>query len=267
MKKILAFILAALMIVSAAALMTSCKKDGENGDNEEPKKFVIGITYFEPMNYIGEDGQLTGFETEFATAVCEKLGYTPEFVEIDWNTKEMELNAGTIDCIWNGMTIDDEKAENMSLSDPYMTNKQVLVVRAENLNMLSSVDGLAGAEICAEEGSAGEAVAKTDETFAGSVYTGVGTQAMALMEVAAGTSDGCLIDYVMSIGMIGEGTDYADLEVVDAFEFALEYYGIAFRKSEPETRDAFNAAIDELMADGTIDTIAAKYKLEDRLVK
>lgn len=279
MKKIIALILAALMIASVAFVLTSCKKEDNepgdaqnNGDNAkdpeaEKKEFVIGITYFEPMNYFDENGKLTGFETEFATAVCEKLGYTPKFVEIDWNTKEIELNAGSIDCIWNGMTIDDDRKATMGLSNPYMENKQVLVVKAENLNALSSVDGLSGAEICAEEGSAGETVATTDEIFAGSVYTGVGTQAMALMEVKAGTSDGCIIDYVTSIGMIGEGTDYADLEVVDAFEFGLEYYAVAFRKTDVETLDAFNAAIAELMADGTVDGIAQKYKLADRLVK
>ena len=70
---------------------------------------IIGITYFEPMNYLDDSGELTGFETEFAEKVCEKLGVEPKFQKIDWESKEVELNAKTIDCLWNGLTINDEE--------------------------------------------------------------------------------------------------------------------------------------------------------------
>ncbi len=92
-------------------------------------ELVIGITYFAPMNYQDVNGQLVGFETEFAKAVCEKLGLAPRFVEINWGAKETELAAKNIDCIWNGMTITDERKANMSITIPYMENKQVLVVK------------------------------------------------------------------------------------------------------------------------------------------
>lgn len=95
---------------------------------------VIGITYFEPMNYIDENNELTGFETEFAKAVCEILGVTPVFQEISWTAKETELNAKNIDCIWNGLTITPERQETLEISKPYMNNKQVLVVKAENVD-------------------------------------------------------------------------------------------------------------------------------------
>lgn len=257
MKRIISLVMALIMLCSAAVMLQSCKKE----------EFVIGITYFEPMNYFGDDGKLTGYETEFATAVCEKLGLTPKFVEIDWNTKEIELNAGNIDCIWNGMTIDDDRKATMGISNPYMENKQVLVVKAENVDKYSTASGLAGAKICAEAGSAGEGVATEDAVFAECEYTPVSTMAMALLEVASGTCDGCVIDFVTSIGMIGDDTDYAGLSVVDAYEFGLEYYGVAFRKDDTETLDKFNKAIAELMEDGTVDNIAKKYKLEGQLVK
>ena len=92
-------------------------------------ELIIGITYFAPMNYMDDNGQLVGFETEFATAVCDKLGLTPKFQEISWNAKETELAAKNIDCIWNGMTINDERKENMSITIPYMQNKQVKIVK------------------------------------------------------------------------------------------------------------------------------------------
>ncbi len=93
-------------------------------------KLIVGITLFAPMNYHNDKNELIGFETEFAKAVGEKLGVEVEFVEINWDTKEIELNAKNIDCIWNGMTITDERVENMSISVPYMQNKQVMVSKA-----------------------------------------------------------------------------------------------------------------------------------------
>ena len=92
---------------------------------------VIGITYFAPMNYKDDKGELVGFETEFAKAVCAELGLKAEFQEINWAAKETELAAKKIDCIWNGMTITEDRVANMSISIPYMQNKQVKVVKSK----------------------------------------------------------------------------------------------------------------------------------------
>lgn len=260
MKKFMSIALAAIMLLTSAVMFTSCEK------KDESNEFVIGITYFEPMNYFDESGKLIGFETEFATAVCEKLGYTPRFQEIDWKVKETELNSKNIDCIWNGMTIDDDRKESMNLSDPYMKNEQVLVVKKDNLDKFSDAESFKDAVIVAESGSAGEDVATGEEMFSQSKFTGVGTQSNALLEVKSGTADCAIVDYVASIGMIGEGTDFSDLVTVDAFGFSAEEYGIGFRKEDTETRNKFQAAIDELIADGTVTKIAEKYKLEDRII-
>ena len=103
--------------------------EGDLAYIKEKGELIIGITLFAPMNYNNEKQELVGFETEFAKAVCEKLGVNAKFVEINWNSKEIELNAKSIDCIWNGMTITDERLENMSISVPYMQNKQVMVAK------------------------------------------------------------------------------------------------------------------------------------------
>ena len=105
---------------------------------------VIGITEYAPMNYYDDDGTLIGFDTEFAQAVCEYLGIKAEFTVIEWETKEIELSSKTIDCIWNGLTVDTERMENMDFSSSYMINKQCLVVK--------------NAAFVAEAGSAGEGV-------------------------------------------------------------------------------------------------------------
>ena len=277
MKKFLALILAALMLT---CMLAGCAQEAQvdedpisgNGDNAESDadyilangKMIIGITLFAPMNYYDDANNLIGFETEFAEAVCEKIGVEPSFQEINWDSKEIELNAKNIDCIWNGMTITDERKANMEISDPYMQNRQVMVVKKENLEKFA--EGVIGASVVAEAGSAGEEIATSDAFFADSAFTPVDSMAKALMDVAAGTSDVAVVDYVASIGSIGAGTDFEDLVAIEEREFAPEQYGIAFRKGS-DMATMVNNTIDELIADGTLDAIAAKYKLENLLVK
>ncbi len=119
-------------LISADQEFEEFKQSETDSDWEYIKnkgELVIGITYFAPMNYENEDGELIGFETEFAKAVCAELGVNAKFQEISWNAKETELAAKNIDCIWNGMTITDEREEAMSITIPYMANKQVMVVK------------------------------------------------------------------------------------------------------------------------------------------
>ncbi len=119
-------------LVTATDSFDAFKQSETDSDWEYIKQkgeLVIGITYFAPMNYKDANGELIGFETEFAKAVCEILGVEAKFQKIDWNSKEIELAAKSIDCIWNGMTIDEERAAKMSITIPYMTNKQVMVVK------------------------------------------------------------------------------------------------------------------------------------------
>ncbi|MBE6753023.1 MAG: transporter substrate-binding domain-containing protein [Ruminococcaceae bacterium] len=268
MKKIISLLLAVLM---SLAVLTACNDNSADLSDwdyiSDKGEMVVGITLFAPMNYKDDNGELTGFETEFAKAVCDKLGVKAVFQEIDWNAKETELNSKNIDCIWNGMTITEERQANMGISVPYMENKQVAVTKVENLEKFATAEAMNGAYVVAEAESAGEGVATSDAFFTGVNYTAVDSQAKTLLEVKSGTADVAVIDYVMSIGSIGEGTDYADLAVIEGAAFAPEQYGIAFRKGDTETLDKVNAAIAELMADGTLDEIAAKYKLDTLLVK
>ena len=256
MKKIIALLLALTVIVSAFAF-TGC---GE----EKKEKLTIGITYFEPMNYLDADGNLTGFETEFAKAVCEKIGKEADFQEIEWETKEIELNSKNIDCIWNGMTITDERKENMNISTPYMENKQVMVCKASNAEKFAK--SAEGAKVVAEAGSAGEEVAQGEDFFKNSNYTAADSQAKALLEVKSGTSDIAVIDYVMTIGTLKDGSDYGDLTVVEGKDFAPEQYGIAFRKGDDELTNSVNDAIQELANEGKLDEIADKYNLKDLIL-
>lgn len=288
MKKIIAFMMAGLMTATALA---GCGGSGEKkksateaatkaatadtaatadsaGEDwtylESKGNLVIGITYFEPMNYMDENNELTGFETDFAKAVCEELKLEPKFQEIDWDSKEIELKTKSIDCIWNGLTITPERQENMDISIPYMENKQVMVCNKDKVAQFA--ESVEGASVVAESGSAGEDVAKEDEFFKGADYQPVQSQSTALLEVKAGTADIAIIDFVMSKGTIREDSDFADLAVVEEKTFSPEQYGIALRKNSAVTLEKFNAAIKAVNDSGKLKEIADKYNLADLLI-
>ena len=219
-------------------------------------KMTIGYTVYEPMNYTDADGNFTGFDTELATAVCAKLGVEPDFVEINWDTKVVELDAKSIDCIWNGMTLTDDIMQNTATTKAYAKNAQVVVVK-DGTDYTSTAD-LVGKTVVAEAGSAGEAAIEGDENLAQADYVSKSVQTDCLMEVAAGTADAAVLDLTLANAMIGEGTDYADLKIVD--ELNAEEYGVAFRKGS-DAAAAVDEAFDALKADGTMQALADKYDL------
>ena len=242
---------------STSATASSAAASGSDLDAiKEKGKMVIGYTVYEPMNYTDADGNFTGFDTELATAVCEKLGVEPEFVEINWDTKVVELDAKSIDCIWNGMTLTDDIMANTATTKAYAKNAQVVVVK-DGTDYSSTAD-LVGKTVVAEAGSAGEAAIEGDENLAQADYVSKSVQTDCLMEVAAGTADAAVLDLTLANAMIGEGTDYASLKIVD--ELNAEEYGVAFRKGS-DAAAAVDAAFDELKAGGTMQALADKYDL------
>ncbi len=257
--KIVALLLAALFVMGAFAGCSS-SSSSDLANIQEKGELVIGITEYEPMNYRDKDNndEWTGFDTEFAQAVCEKLGVEANFVEIDWDTKYTELQAGSIDCIWNGMTITEEAQEAASVSNAYAENAQVVVMKEDVLDDYATIEDLEGLTIAVEGGSAGEEAAQEaglDETNEIVVSN---TQALALTEVTSGSSDACIIDLTMANSMTGEGTSNANL----SFSLRLqdEEYGIAFRQGSDLT-DEVNSIMAELMEDGTMDALAEKYEI------
>ena len=241
---------------SSEAASSSAAADGDLDYIKGNGKMVIGYTVYAPMNYTDDEGSFTGFDTELATAVCEKLGVEPEFVEINWDTKIVELDAKSIDCIWNGMTLTDEIMQNAACTKAYAKNAQVVVVK--DGTEYSSTADLVGKTVLAEAGSAGESAIQDDENLSQADYVSKSVQTDCLMEVAAGTADAAVLDLTLANAMIGEGTDYANLKIVD--ELNAEEYGVAFRKGS-DAAEAVNAAFDELKADGTMEALAAKYDL------
>ena len=279
MKRLLSLLLASLLLCAlcacsggttpAPAASTSAPAaDSDLAYVTANKKMIIGYTVYEPMNYTDENGVFTGFDTELAQAVCAKLGVEPEFVIINWDTKEVALEAKDIDCIWNGLTLNAEREANMACTKPYVKNAQVVVVK--DGFAYDGTASLIGATVCAEIGSAGEEQIKgnysdpedpidPEPNLAQADYVGKSVQTDCLMEVAAGTADAAVLDMTLANSMTGEGTNYADLSVVDYL--AEENYGVAFRKGS-DIRDRVNELFDAMRADGTLQALADKYGLE-----
>ena len=255
MKKVIAFVLALTLI---AACFTGCgKKDGSDLSYVKDKGvLVVGITDYAPMDYKDENGEWTGFDAEFARLVAMELGVEVEFFLLsDWGPKFAELATKNLDCVWNGMTITEEALLNASVSDPYVVNAQVIVMKADVVGNYTDTDSIKGLAFAVESGSAGEA-ALTDLGI--TEYVALQDQTSALMEVAAGTAEACVIDITMANAMTGEGTSYADL--APGISLTSEEYGVAFRKDSDITAE-FNKIMAKLMADGTLQALADKYQL------
>ncbi|MBE5924255.1 MAG: transporter substrate-binding domain-containing protein [Lachnospiraceae bacterium] len=220
---------------------------------------VIGITDFEPMDYKDENGDWIGFDADMAKEFAKSLGVEAQFVEIEWDNKALELDSGSIDCVWNGMTLTDEVKSAMDCSNPYCNNAQVVIVPSDKASEYNSVDSVKGLNFAVEVGSAGEAEAEAN----GLTYTSVTNQASALMEVAAGTSDAAIIDSLMAAAMVGEGTSYENLTYTVGLN--SEEYGVGFRKGSDlvaKLNEFFKASYE----DGSMQKTAETYGVQAALI-
>lgn len=257
LKKVLAVVLCVLFVSGMFAACSKSNNSKSDLDYVKSKgKMVIGVTLYEPMNYKDESGNWTGFDTEFAQAVCEKLGVEAEFIVIDWDNKIFELDSKKIDCAWNGMTLTDEVKESMSCTKPYVKNEQVVVMKADAVKNYTDVASLKDVTFAAESGSAGEAALKDLSLDAN--LTSVAAQSDALMEVKSGSVQACVIDNTMANAMTGEGTSYSEL--AQGISLTSEEYGVGFRKDSDLTAEV-DKIINEMKADGSLQKLADKYNL------
>ena len=247
MKKLVALMLALLLVLSCFA---GCKK--------EEKVITVGYTIYAPMNYLDEDGNLIGFDTDLAKAVFEGLGYKVIFKEINWDNKYADLDSGTIDCVWNGFTANTADSDGVARADKvdfsynYMENRQVIVAKADaGIAAAADLNGKLG---IAEGGSAGQTYG---ESFEGTTIKTATKQTDCLLEVKAGTADFAVLDAQLAKSYCGKG-DYADLAIVDALSSDVEFYAIGFKKGSDLTAQV-NEQLEKLGADGTIAKLAETY--------
>ena len=257
MKKTMSILIAALLLLT---VVTGCSKPkaAKKADSETIKangKLVVGITDFAPMDYMGDNGEWIGFDADLARAFAESLGVKAEFTVIDWDNKTLELDAGNIDCIWNGMTLTDGVKAAMETSKPYCGNAQVVVAPKDKAGSLD----YGTLTFAVEAGSAAEELAKEK----GWKIASMQSQGDALLEVASGASDACIIDQLMAGAMIGEGTSYPDLVLVEGLN--AEEYGVGFRKGS-DLAAQLDAFLDGKFMDGSLAEIAAKYGIDSKLI-
>ena len=261
-KRILAAVIAG---VCALSLFGCGNKSaaGTGSDSEYVKskgKLVVGVTDFAPMDYKDASGEWIGFDADMAKAFAKSLGVDCEIVEIDWDNKILELDGNTVDCIWNGMTLTDEVTSAMACSKPYCNNAQVVIVDASLKDQASDIASLSELTFAVEAGSAGAEEAANNNL----TYTEVTSQAAALMEVAAGTSDAAIIDSLMAAAMVGEGTSYENL--VYTVGLNSEEYGVGFRKGS-DLAEKLNQFFKDTYADGTMLSIAETYGVQAALIE
>lgn len=241
------------------------KKDGKQSESVEDKKtFTVGFdAEYPPYGYMDESGEYTGFDLELAEAVCELEGWELVKKPINWDSKDMELNSGAIDCIWNGFTMNGRE-EEYTFSTPYVDNSQVIVV-AEKSGM-KTLEDLQGKSVGVQAASAALDLLQSEEggqkaladTF--SALNEFADYNTAFTELQAGALDALAIDVgVANYQIKSRGEGYQILEET----LNTEQYAIGFKKGNQELCDVVNADLKKLTEDGTIAKLAEKYEIAD----
>ena len=261
-------VLALVLVLAASALaLTGCAGNDDTPDTDgEKDTIVVGLDdTFAPMGFRDEQGELIGFDIDLATAVAEEMGMNVEFKPIDWNAKEMELKAGTIDCVWNGMSITPERQEAMSLSNKYLNNKIVLMAMKDSDIDVTSASDLAKLKIGTQADSSALEMLKANEAY-DSFKDNIDeykTYDIAIMDLKAGRIDVVAIDQVL-----GEYTNNNLGGEMKECTYSLgdDYYVIGFAKENTELRDKVNEAIQTLIDNGKAAEISTKWFGRDIVV-
>lgn len=283
MKKLFAISLAALMAMS---VMTACGGSGDGdittaagdttaavGGADAPDEslqkimdkgtFVLGLDdSFPPMGFRDENNEIVGFDIDCAKEVCARLGVELKLQPIAWEAKEMELNSGNIDCIWNGMSVSAEREEAMNLSEPYLRNEMVFVVT--NGSSVNTIADLSGKNVAVQNGSTAQEIleeAEEAKTFASTI--GYDDNVTALMDLEVGGVDAVFVDSIVAEYLITANNK--DCRILEEGLYSEEY-AIGFRKNDAELRNKVQQILSEMKADGKLGEISTKWFGEDSTI-
>lgn len=251
MKKLVAMALAAVMMTG---LLAGCGK-------AESKTFTVGFdAEFPPYGYMDENGEYTGFDLELAEEVCTRNGWTLVKQPVDWDAKDMELNSGSIDCIWNGFTMNGRE-DQYTFSVPYVDNSQVFVVKADS--GIAAFADLAGKNVGVQKDSSALAALESDAADLAATFTELNQYAdynTGFLDLDAGAIDAIAVDIgVAEYQLESRGDAYVILDE----KLATEQYGIGFKLGNTELKDQVEKTLLEMADDGKFMEIAQKYGLED----
>ena len=221
---------------------------------------IVGFDQdFPPMGFVGDNGEYTGFDLDLAKEVASRLGLEYKAQPIAWDSKDMELESGNIDCIWNGFTITGRE-DDYTWTTPYMANKQVFVV-ANDSDIKSQAD-LAGKVVEVQADSSAEAALKENQDLANTFGQLLTTPDYntAFMDLEQGAVDAVAMDVIVAGYQIKQRN--ADFKILDD-SLSEEEYGVGFKKGNTELRDKVQGALEEMAADGTLAKISDEWFGED----
>ena len=272
-------VIMAAAILGAAALLSGCAgkkevteaadtKKAESSSTEAEKAqdttsaaagedtFTVGFDQdFPPMGFVGDNGEYTGFDLDLAKEVAERLGKKFVAQPIAWDAKDMELESGNIDCIWNGFTINGRE-DGYTWTKPYMANQQVFVVAKDS--GIKTLSDLSGKVVEVQADSSAEAALKDDEALAKTFKTLQTTPDYntALMDLEMGAVDSVAMDEIVAAYQIQQRK--SDFVILDE-ALAAEEYGVGFKKGNDALRDQVQEQLEAMAADGTLKTISEKW--------
>lgn len=270
MKKFLAAAVAAVM---ALGVMTGCSSTSEEpAENNEATEegaeagerttFTVGFdAEYPPYGYMADDGSYVGFDLDLAQEVCDRNGWELVKQPVDWNSKDMELNSGSIDCIWNGFTMTGRE-DKYTFSDPYVDNSIVFVVLSDS--DIQTKDDLAGKVVVTQADSSALAALTSEEDNEENLALAASFASLeqvadyntAFMELESGVVDAIAVDIgVAQYQLTSRGDTFRKLDE----PLSTEQYAIGFKLGNTELRDQVQATLDEMVADGTFDEIVANY--------
>ena len=261
----------AMMMVAMLAVFAGCSSSSDTNsgtadsgtaqDNSlqnvlDKGTLVLGLDdSFPPMGFRDENNNIVGFDIDVATEVANRMGVELKLQPIEWSTKEMELNTGSVDCLWNGLSIDDERKQAMDLSEPYMTNRMVLVVL--NDSEYTDQASLAGKTIGVQNGSTAEKILEESD-FSKTIGNTIGFKdnVTAFMELETKGIDAIFMDEVVAnYAIASQNKDFKVLE--DGL--TEEEYAVGFKKGNTALKNEVQKYIDEMKADGTMTQISEKW--------
>ena len=242
--------------------LTGCGSSASDAVTWDGKTFKHGFDKdFPPYSYIDDNGDTTGFDVELAQAVCELKGWEYEPVLVNWDSKDLELNSGSCDCIWSGFTKSPAREDSYCWSEPYSINTQMVMVLADS--DIKSLADLAGKKVGVQTGTSAYDMLETPEEEGGcaelaETFASVeifDTYTIAVTDLKAGAIDAVAIDVTTGNFQMSkqDGLKYLDEELGD------EVYAIGFRTNETDLCEKVNEALKTLAADGTMDAIGKKY--------
>ena len=272
MKKMTKFAAMAAALCLGAALLAGCAGAADNGAadngadngaaaNPEATTLIVGLdNAYPPYGFIGDDGNLTGFDIDLATEVAKRNGWNLELEAIDWDAKDALLGQGTINCIWNGFTMEGRE-KDYAFSDPYMLNEQVVVVKKDA--GIKDLEGLAGKTVITQADSAALDVLEDEDgqkaladTFADGKVQTISDYNNAFMQLESGTVDAVACDLsIADYQMAAKPDMFVKLEPL-----STENYAVGFAKDgDTAMVDAVNKTLKEMYDDGTIAQLCEKW--------